>query len=205
MSLLPRHLRALVVGFAAVASGLAFSMPARAGMVTYTFNGVGNGTVDSTAWSGDFTFVFTADTSNITSGGGEFFQRNIGGTFTQGSFSATLNADDTVVVNNDPSTPRLGFFNSTFDNGGTIQNPLFTTYDLSTSFGPITGTGSNLLPTLNTLGHGFDTTDGHTVELLGITSLTFTATAVPEPASVTLFATGLAACALFLHRRRKAV
>ncbi len=199
-----RHFRLLLAGFGAVVAGLAFSNPARAGVITYTFSGVGNGTVDTTAWSGDFTFVFTADTANITSGGGEYFQRNIGGTFSEGSYSATLVADNTVVDNTAPSTPRLGFFNVTFDNGGTIQNSTFTTYNLSTSLGPITGTGSNLLPTLNPSGDGFGTTNGHTIELLGISSLTFTASAVPEPSSLALLAAGLAGCGLFLRHRHRA-
>jgi hypothetical protein len=204
------HLRArpifrLILGaLAAVTVSLACGAPARAGEVTYTFTGVGNGTLDGTAWSGDFTFVFTANTSNITSGGvpPEFFQRNIGGTVSEGSFSATLNSDNTLADNNDPSFPRFGFFNSTFDNGGTIQNAAFATYQLATAIGPITGTGSNLLPTLNTDDHGFDTVDGHNFELLGITSLTVTAS-VPEPSSLVLAAIGLAAgCGLFLRRRK---
>ncbi len=205
MHLLPKHqLPLLLAGFAALVAGLAFSNPARAGEITYTFSGVGNGTVDAgtTAWSGDFTFVFTTDTAFITSGGGEYRQGNLGGTFTEGSYSAALLAHNIVVDN--PSSARLGFFNIVASNGGAIQNSAFTTYDLSTSFGPITGTGGNLLPTLNAP-PGFGTAGGDTVTLLGITSLTFTATtAVPEPSSLALFATGLAVCGLLLRHRHKA-
>ncbi len=193
--------RPILAGFGAIVALLTFGMPAHAEQVAYTFTGVGSGTVDSSTWSGAFTFVFTADTSNITSGSGEVFQRDISGTFSEGSYTATLNADNTVVVNNDPSFPRIGFFNSTFDNGGAIQNGSLTSYMLDTSFGPITGTGSNLLPTFNSDGHGFDTTGGQTIELLTMTSLTFTAS-VPEPSSLVLVATGLAAgIGVYLRRR----
>ncbi len=187
--------RPMLSSIAAAALWLAVGLPAQADTVfNYVFTGVGNGTVDATPWSGSFTFTFTAPTSNITSGGGEFFQSNIGGTVSEGAFSGTLLSNNAVVVNNDPAFPRGNFFNSTFDNGGTIQNPSFTAYQLATAFGPVTaGTGPNLLPTLNSLGHGFGTTGGHTFELLGITSLTFSASvpAVPEPLSFALIATGL--------------
>ncbi len=196
----------VLTGSAAVALWLTIGIAARADVVTYTFSGAGNGTVDTTAWSGDFTFTFTADTSNITSGGGEFFQRNIGGTFSDGSFSGSLLVNNTLAVNNDPANPRIGFFNSTIDNGGTIQDSSFSAYQLATAFGPVTGTGANLLPTLNVSGNGFATTDSHTVELLGITSLTFSASfqAVPEPAILGLFAIGALAVLGFSRPWRKA-
>jgi PEP-CTERM motif len=202
-----RLFRPILVGLFAAIAGLASGVPVRAESITYTFTGVGNGTVDSTAWSGTFTFVFDADTANIVGpSGGEYFQLNLGGTFSEGSYSATLLSDNFVVVNTATATPRLGFFNSTVDNGGTIQNSAFTTYTLATEIGPLTGTGSNVLPTFNSDGHGFGTTGGQTIELLGMTSLTFTATlqSVPEPSSVVLLASGLAAGLALLHRRRKA-
>jgi hypothetical protein len=182
---------------------------ANATPINYTFTGIGTGDIGTTAFSGAFTFVFNGNTTGITSGGGETFNEALGGTFSGGGFSGTLLSNNAVIVNNDPAFPRLSFFNSTFDNGGTLQNSVFTPYLLATSLGPVTvTTGPDLLPTLNLLGDGFGTTGGGpTIELLSISSLTFTATtaAVPEPASLTIFGASLAAYGFIRRRRRKAV
>src|SRR5262245_31545688 len=75
-----RHFIPAVVA-CVIAAAFGAGTPAGASPISYTFTGVGNGTVNSVAWSGNFTFTFTGDTSNITSGGGVFFQNNLGGTF----------------------------------------------------------------------------------------------------------------------------
>ena len=138
---LRHHFCPLLAGSIATLLWLSVGLSAHAGPITYTFTGVGTGTVDGVGFSGDFTFVFTGDTANVTPSGGEFRQDGIGGTFSEGSFSGTLLADNAVVLNPASATPRVGFFNSTFDNGGTIQDSSLTSYSLATSFGPITGTG----------------------------------------------------------------
>ena len=82
-SLLHRLFRPLLAGSAVTMIWLTLGVSAHAASITYTFTGVGQGTVGTVAWSGDFTFVFNADTANITSGGGEFRQDGIGGTFSK--------------------------------------------------------------------------------------------------------------------------
>lgn len=182
----------LITAVALAAAVSALPGSARATPITYTFTGVGTGDVGTTAFSGAFTFTFSGNTTSITSGGGEFRQDGIGGTFSEGAFNGTLLSNNAVIVNTDPLFPRLSFFNSTFDNGGTLQNSVFSSYALATALGPITvTTGPNLLPTLNAIGDGFGTTGGGPViELLSISSLSFSAT-VPEPTSLAMFGAAL--------------
>jgi hypothetical protein len=124
---------------AAAAIGISQIGTAQATPVTYTFSGNGGGTAGGNAFTGPFSFVFTTVTSAIDTSGAPFFRLdNVSGTFTEGAFSATLTPAVTIVATADPATPRINFFNTTFDNGLGFEDPALTGYDLSTSIGPIT-------------------------------------------------------------------
>src|SRR5205085_3994061 len=136
------------------------------------------------------------DTTAIDTSGALFFRlNNVGGTVTEGATSVTLASTATLVATAAAATPRINFFNATFDNGRGINDPSLASYNLSTSFGPLTvtapGTATSFLtPTFNSAGHGFATTASGLVEITSDTSLTFTAVVgtatIPEPASLAL-------------------
>ncbi|MEJ0071911.1 MAG: PEP-CTERM sorting domain-containing protein [Pseudomonadota bacterium] len=192
---------------AATTIGLVSIGSAQATPMTYTFTGSGAGLADGSAFSGAFSFVFTADSSAIDSSGPPFFRlTNVAGTFTEGAFSATLTPTVTIVATADPTLPRINFFNATFDNGLGLQDSAVDSYDLSTAIGPITVTApgtdtSFLTPTFG--GGSFAAVGGGSVSLTSDESLTFTAAVlpVPEPLSLGIFGASLAG--LGLLRRRK--
>ena len=173
---------------------LAVPLAAHAAPISYTDSGTASGTLGSTAFTNSaITFNFTGDTANI-------FPYNFGGIVPlvvnfPGSISVTVAGVGTadisltsLAVIDSPSAPPplAGFFDpSSGFTFGTID-AVFSSYDLTTSLGPITGasfsggaeTESTSLGNLTLTNVGDDTT--------------FTASsAVPEPSALTLLGTGL--------------
>ena len=61
------------------------TVAAYAETITYTFSGDGAGTINGNAFSGDFSFVFTSDTSDVAPFGSEYINQTLAGTFTEDS------------------------------------------------------------------------------------------------------------------------
>jgi len=93
-------------------------------------------------------------------------------------------------VFSDEAIPWGGFADSTGLVILATRNAAFSAYDLTTSIGPVTGTG--VINSTDT----FSTNEG-SFSFTSVTgNATFTATVVPEPATVALFGLGLAGLAL---------
>jgi PEP-CTERM motif len=160
------------------------------------------------------TFVFTADTTDIDTSGAPFFDlHDVAGTFTEGSYSATLAPTVTIVATEDVSFPRINFFNADVTNGLGLNNSALATYDLSTSIGPITTPPGFLTPTFPGVNDppssGFATLGDGAVIFTADDSLVFTAAlqtpppAVPEPSTIVLMTAGVLGMGLIYWRSRR--
>ena len=181
-------------------------VPAHATAFDYTFSGNGSGTVNgSTFTNQNFTFTLTGNTSSIfTAAAPYFYLFDVGGTFSEGGTTVTLDPTITVAANATYPTPpttlgAIDFFDATFTDGLGLTSTALHGYDLSTATGPVSGT---LTPTF--FGGVFGDTSGigDFVSITADNSLSFTAgpaAAVPEPGTFALLGIGLAA--LILLRR----
>jgi len=179
---------------------------ATAEMITYTMTLTASGSLGGASFNDALiTITETSDTSNVRLLGPRIFINDGTTMFTvAGVGGGTFN--DLVGAAVRGSIDYAGFGDSTAGTSLYIENTAFSSYDLSSSIGPLTGTATGpLVP-------GASTTSG-LFELFGpfgdgsFTAVTVAASSVPEPASLTLALVGagtLAGACLARHRRQNA-
>jgi hypothetical protein len=164
-----------------------------AAVIDYIFTGTGSGLLDGTDFDGTFTVTMVADTSTVTSGGGEF--RNDVGTmtFVSGALSDTILAP--VVVENTASPGFMGFAQNLAPfSDESLTAAIFETYNLMTALPSTTG-GLSVAPAT------FTTAGGHLV-FGSITALSFEATGgVPEASTWAMMLAGFAGIGFLAYGR----
>jgi hypothetical protein len=189
----------LSVGVALWCTGL------QAAPITYTESAIVSGTLGGTAFSNAvITITGTADTTGVVNDFGVLRNPLSSASFSiagdgSGTFTGAIQVFDNPFSS---PTAAAGFADTSLGLTSILDtfNSVFAAYDLATAIGPITGA-----PFINP-GSAFATTAGALVINDSGTS-TFTATtgitAVPLPAALPLFATGLVGLGLLGWRRKK--
>jgi hypothetical protein len=170
---------------------------AKADAITYTESATATGSIGATNFTDALvTITFAGDTSNVSGSAGLFTNPVGTATVTIGGIGTFAFTDSLLVFDNQPFT-AVGISDSTLnDILDTFGNAAFSSYDLTTSLGPVTGlSGFNAGSTYGTSGGGL---------VFGNMSAdsTFAATttaAVPEPSSLVLL--GAAIVGLLMVRR----
>ena len=195
---------------------LGWAAPTQAATITYTETSIASGTLGGTPFTDALvTIELTGDTSGVIEPEpvalpGFFSNAGIATLTIDGLGTATFNSPDgySAILFPPAAIPICPCF-SIFE-GGTgifgLFDPSLTGYDLRSAFGPLTSTGGGLATNPDGSPVAFSTTAGILFLTDGGDSVTFTATvaptAVPEPASLSLFAIG-ALSAIAARRRRR--
>ena len=174
----------------------AFATNVKGDIITYTYQGVGSGLIGETSFT-DTTFTITAqgDTSARVTIPQGFSIQNIAASITIGALGTFNFITATRFFVNNTSigpNPGVGFSIATgpdiFDFG---PEPVFATWDMTTSIGPISGANGYTLTPSN---YGILDTSGGVLAFHyeeGLPTTFQAAVVVPEPTSLLLFGSGL--------------
>jgi hypothetical protein len=199
----------VVFALIGILGGIALAAP-----ITYTLSTTATGTLGASPFTDALVSVtLTGDTTNVTAGPPPYTDVvvnpgsatvSVSGLGT-GMFTDSIEIVDTLSDTAVLGGPAVLILDNTSGTGILLQTgSVFTSYDLRSSLGPITGTGgvasgSHMTPI-------FPTTAGNLTWAVGqsLGTSTFTASTVPEPTSLTLFSVGLLGLTGLCLRRKRA-
>lgn len=150
-----------------------------AGTITYTFTGVGSGTVNGTPFSNQtLTFGLTTDTSLISGSS----TPQVNGLLSISGVGQGTAQNSYIIL----SGPQLVSFNISTTTPAFVMSPVLSMYDLRSAIGPVTSTSVD-----GPVG-GIASTPLGQVVLTSAVTYTFSATIVPEPDAFALVLIGVA-------------
>jgi hypothetical protein len=181
-------MRLRLVTLVAAAAFATSSLAAFADTITYTESAIGTGSLGKTDFTNALvTITATGDTGSVVDKGGGVFVIILPVELTVEGLGSTMFTDVIQFVSNNVGVAGVG------DNTNGLgllftDNSVFTTYNLQSGIGPISG------PSGFNAGSSFGTADGAFVTTSFGTS-TFEAveasSSVPEPSTIAMFGTGL--------------
>ena len=188
-----KHLPALVLGIASTAGVVS---PTLAIPITYTETDTASGSLGGVAFNnGNIVLTENSDITNVVNLGSGIFH-NVGAIKVSVNGGTFVTFTDTTLGVSNQNLPGVGFSDLTLNRAILFDDSsAFSTYDLTTSIGPITGSAS-----FNP-GQSYPTTGGAFI-LNSVGNPTFTAitSAVPEPNSLAIFASAVAGLGFFFRR-----
>lgn len=167
---------------------------ANATLITFTESATASGSLGGSSFTGTLvTLTATGDTTNVVNEGGGLYELTpltVSINIASLGITATLTDSADAFSCQACSTATVGLSDITGANEDILDtaNAGFGAYTLTTSIGPLTGVSE-----INSC-CSFNTNDG-SFQITSAENATFTATAVPEPSTMTVFGLGLAGLA----------